>query len=148
MMLLRICLPFTYLVCSSNTRVGRRGLSMFAITFEIILYTTLHNAMGLNLSGVMAFSCFRSRAMKEVLSTFRIVLFFLESSTTSRISCLAISHHALKKSTLRPSDPRSFPFCISLMTSLIPSSFTDLLRLYLSSLVICLGMYFVNSFMN
>jgi len=55
-------------------RDGKRDLSLLAITLEIILYTTLHKAMGLKPSGVMAFSCFGIRAMKEALRAFRTFL--------------------------------------------------------------------------
>ena len=128
-MLLSICLPSTYLVCSLDARVGRSGLSLFAITLDIILYTTFHKAMGMNLSSVMNLSYFGIKVMKEALSALKIVLFFLESSTTSRISCLTISQHVLKKSTLNPSGHGAFPFCISLMTSLTSSSVTGLFKL-------------------
>lgn len=46
-------------------------MSLLAITLEMILYTTLHRAMGLNLSGVVDFYCFGINAMKEALITFR-----------------------------------------------------------------------------
>ena len=127
-MLFRICLPSTKLVFSSNTRVGRSGLRRLAITLDIILYTTLHNAIGLNLSGEVAFSYLGIKAMKDSLSTFKTVLNFRESSTTSIISCFTILQHALKKSTLKPSGPGAFPLCISVMTSSIYSSVTSLLR--------------------
>ena len=99
------------------------------IILEILLYTILHNTIGLNLSGVIALSYLGIKDMKEVLSAFKIVLYFLESSTTSMISCLTIPQHALKKSTLKPFRPSAFPFCISLMTPLTSSSFTGLFRL-------------------
>lgn len=129
MMLLRIFIPSTYPICSSNTRVGRRGLSLFGITLEIILCTTFYKAMGMNLSSVISFYFFGIKAMKDVLSALKAVLDFLESSTTWRISCLIISLHVLKKSTLNPSRRVAYPFCISLMTSLTSSSVTSLLRL-------------------
>jgi len=80
-------------------------------------------------SGVIALSYLGVKEIKDELSTFNIVLLFLDSSTTFRISCLTIFQHALKKSTLKPSGPDTFPFYISLMTSLISYSFTSLLRL-------------------
>jgi hypothetical protein len=132
-MLLRICLPSTYPDCSTATRVGRRGLSLLATTLEMILKTTLHNSMGLSLSGVRATSYLGITMIKVVLSAFKIVLSLLESSTTLKMSCFTIFQEALKKSTLNPSEPSALPFCISLRTSLTSSSDTGLLRLKLSS---------------
>jgi len=86
--------------------------------------------------------------MREVLSSFKIVLFLLEFPTTFRMSYLTIFQQALKKSTLKPSGPGALPFCISLRTPLISSSVTSLLRLNLSSLDTNLGIYFVQSLMK
>jgi len=121
---------------------------MLATTLEIILKMTLHKAMGLYLSRVCALSCFGMRAIKEVLRTFKMVLFRPESSTISTVSLLTVFQQALKKSTLNPSDPGVFPFFISLRTSLISIYVTGLLRLPLSSLETSLGMCLVKFFIK
>ena len=147
-MLLRICLPSTWPIFSSEMRDGRRGLNLSTITLEINFYTTLHKAMGLKTSRVMEISYFGTRVMKEALRAFRTFLYFLEFSTTSRISCLIVSQQGMKKSTLNPSWPGAFPFCISLITPLTSSSDIGLLRLWLSYLVTSWGIYWVNFSMN
>jgi len=116
-------------------RESRSGLNRLAITLEIILYTTLHKAVGRKPSVVMAFSYFGIRAMKNAFRACSNFLDLLESSTTSRISGLTVSQQALKKSTLNPYGLGAFPLYISLITSLTSSSETGLLRLWLSSLV-------------
>ena len=63
-------------------------MSLLSKILEIILYTTLHKAMGLNFSRVRVESYLGIREMKEVLRAFRLVLLLLESSTTSKISYL------------------------------------------------------------
>lgn len=128
MILLRICLPSTYPIFSSDISVGSRCLSLLEITLEMILYTTLHKAMGLNLFGVTAFFCLGIKAMKDSLRALGTVLEFLNSSTIARMSCLTISQHVLKKVILKSSQTRAFPLCISLISSLTSSSVTHLLR--------------------
>ena len=94
---------------------------MFAVTFDIILYTKVHKAMGLNIFGVMVFSCFGIKAMKEALRAFKTVLDFLESSTTSRISCLIVFPTIFEEIRIEPIQAQRFP-----ILHLI-HNFTDLL---------------------
>jgi len=86
--------------------------------------------------------------MKEVLRTFKIVLFIMESSTTFKISYLTIFQQALKKSTLKPSGLGALPFYISLRTSRSLSLVTSILRLKLSSLDPSLGICLVKFVMK
>jgi len=44
------------------------------MTLDIILYITLHNAIGQNLSGEVAFFCLGIKAMKDSLSAFKTFL--------------------------------------------------------------------------
>lgn len=147
-MLLRICLPSAKLVWPFEMKAVRRGLSLLVITLEIILYTTLHKVMALDLSSVIDFRYFGIKSMKEALRDFITVLDLLESSTTSRISCLTDFQQDLKKTTLKPSGPRAFPFCISLITLLTSCLDIGMLILWLSSMVTNLGMNLVYLLMN
>lgn len=69
-------------------------MSLLAITLEIILYITLHRAMGRNFSGVWASSSLGIRARKVEFRDMRIELERLESSTTSQTSILTVGQQA------------------------------------------------------
>ena len=64
------------------------GFNLLAMTLDMILYITLHRAIGLNLSGELASSTLGIRARKVEFIDLRIGQERLESSTTSHISVL------------------------------------------------------------
>jgi len=70
---------------------GRIGFNMLAMTFDIILYRTLHNAISRNFDSVFASSSFGIRVMKVELRDFRMDEEHRESSTTSQTFVLIIS---------------------------------------------------------
>ena len=64
-----ICLPLTNPDYSGLIRLGRISFNLLAITFEMILYITLHKEMGLNLLGVSAPSSLGMRVKKVALKS-------------------------------------------------------------------------------
>ena len=70
--------------------------------------------MGLNLDGLQASLSLGIKAIKVEFSDFKMEEEILESSTTPHMSYFTTSQQALKKSTVKPSGPGTFPLAISL----------------------------------
>ena len=78
--------PSPKLDCFGPTKMGRISFSLLATTLEIILYVKLHNALGLNLLGVLDHFDLGMRVKKVMLKALKYPRACRDSSTISQTS--------------------------------------------------------------
>jgi len=98
---------FHDLYFSYEINIGRIILRQFATTLEIFLHITLHKAISLNLSGVLATSFFWIKVIKVEFIALRTINESQESSTTSKTYFFTTSQQAFKRSMVNPLGPEA-----------------------------------------